>query len=183
MNKQHTWKSFERKIGHQLSDYLGITFRRDLEQTRQGERGDLITDEPFQWVIECKSRAEGSFSQNWMIQAAQAAEAQKKLPAVIFQIGRKKPQVAVPTYAFDLCLGSNWPNNTSTVFTSIENFCALARELMNTPKHELTLTCNYCEGLGEVDIEICDPLGFAEPIDTTEVCPRCSGIGVHNYDL
>ena len=45
-NSRSTGASAEREIAKLLFDELGMTFKRDLEQYRAGEHGDLICDEP-----------------------------------------------------------------------------------------------------------------------------------------
>ena len=49
---------FERKIAKELFLELGLTFKRNLEQYRAGNHGDLTCDNAaFPWTIECKRSA------------------------------------------------------------------------------------------------------------------------------
>ena len=46
-NSRNKGAAAEREIAKLLFDELGMTFKRDLEQYRAGDTGDLICDEPF----------------------------------------------------------------------------------------------------------------------------------------
>ena len=122
--------TYENEIAGQLHDRLGITFRRDLEQYRATERGDLIPDdEAFPFVIECKRHAEGvNCLAAWKAQAVAAAKAARKRPAVIFRFDRQQTRVAVPLSA--LC--DAWPAD-DWAEVSLDGFCLLAREIMAEP--------------------------------------------------
>lgn len=119
--------AFEREIAAVLFDELGIRFSRDLEQYRQGQRGDLIPDDPaFPFLIECKRRKAGiGCDQAWQKQAAQAALAAGKIPAVVFRFDRQQTRVSVPMRAF--C--EAWPMDVWAECT-IAGFCFIAREVM-----------------------------------------------------
>ncbi len=119
--------AFERHVAQELLDRLGISFRRDLDQYRAAEHGDLIPDDPaFPFVIECKRCATGSTClASWKTQAIAAASAADKRPAVIFRFDRQDTRVAVPLSAF--C--DAWPADQWAEVT-LDGFALLARELM-----------------------------------------------------
>ena len=119
--------AFERHIAQELLDRLGVTFRRDLDQYRAAEHGDLIPDDPaFPFVIECKRYAAGTNClAAWKAQAVAAARAAEKRPAVIFRFDRQETRVAVPLSAF--C--DAWPADQWAEIT-LDGFALLARELM-----------------------------------------------------
>lgn len=119
--------AFERHIAQELLDRLGISFRRDLDQYRAAEHGDLIPDDPaFPFVIECKRYATGSTCLAvWKAQAVAAARAADKRPAVIFRFDRQDTRIAVPLSAF--C--DAWPADQWAEVT-LDGFALLARELM-----------------------------------------------------
>ena len=68
---------FERDVAKRLFAELGITFKRDLSQYQQSDRGDLTPDNPaFPFLIECKTRASGADClAAWEAQAHTAAKA------------------------------------------------------------------------------------------------------------
>ncbi len=119
--------AFERHVAQELLDRLGVTFRRDLDQYRAAEHGDLIPDDPaFPFVIECKRYATGNVCvPAWKAQAAAAARAADKRPAVIFKFDRQDTRVSVPLSAF--C--DAWPADQWAEVT-LDGFALLARELM-----------------------------------------------------
>lgn len=119
--------AFERHIAQELLDRLGITFKRDLEQYRAADHGDLIPDDPaFPFVIECKRYATGTTCvAAWKAQAVAAARAGSKRPAVIFRFDRQDTRVAVPLSAF--C--DAWPTDQWAEVT-LDGFALIAREIM-----------------------------------------------------
>ena len=54
VNGRQKGAAAEREIAKLLFDELGLSFKRDLEQYRAADHGDLICDEPFPFCIEVK---------------------------------------------------------------------------------------------------------------------------------
>ena len=78
----------EREIIAILTEELGggadrLTFKRDIEQYRQGDLGDVICSDPtFPFVVEVKLYGRGTYCQpQWWDQVCVAAEACHKLAA------------------------------------------------------------------------------------------------------
>lgn len=121
--------TFERDIAHELFLLTGITFKRNLEQTREAAHGDLVADDPA-WPFSCelKRYAAGiSCLSAWKDQASKAAAMCGKIPAVIFKFDRQPVRVAVPLAC--LCNGrcedpAEWAEIT------LDGFAYIARELM-----------------------------------------------------
>lgn len=127
VNGRNKGAAFERQMAKMLLDELGISFKRDLEQYRAGDHGDLIADDPaFPFVIECKRYAEGTgLRPGWWAQAQAAAEAAKKIPAVIYKYDRRDIRVAIPLGAvFD-------DTDGHVVEMDVSAFCYMVREIMN----------------------------------------------------
>ena len=123
---------FERKIAKELFLELGLTFKRNLEQYRAGNHGDLTCDNSaFPWTIECKRYASGTGCRvGWMEQAQAAADAAKKMPAVVWQYDRRPVMVTIPLAA--ICDA----REGYTVDLDFETFCYVTRELMNDDTQE-----------------------------------------------
>jgi hypothetical protein len=124
-NSRNKGASFERQIATALFLETGITFKRNLEQSREAAHGDLIADDPA-WPFSCelKRYAKGvTCLAAWKDQSVKAADACGKLPCVIFKFDNAPIRVAVPFAAFGL-EGSEWAE------TTLDGFCYLARELM-----------------------------------------------------
>ena len=119
---------FERQIAGILHDLMGVTFRRDLEQYRTAERGDLIADdEDFPFVIECKRYGSGSTAKaSWWDQACIAAKAQAKWPALVYRFDRCDTRVRVPLET----LLTKHAGSGAWIEMPIETFAILASELM-----------------------------------------------------
>jgi ribosomal protein L25 (general stress protein Ctc) len=122
---------YELEIARTLFDLTGITFKRDLEQVRAGEHGDLVASDPaWPFVIECKRRATGTGCQvGWKVQAATAAVAQGKLPAVIYRFDRQSTRVAVPFSAIARAFGGEVVSDEWAEIT-VDGLVFLAREMM-----------------------------------------------------
>lgn len=119
--------AFEREIARELDLLLGIRFKRDLEQVRAAEHGDLVPSDPaFPFSIECKRYAAGNGCKPaWHVQAQAAANACGKLPAVIYRFDRQQARVSVPLAAILPGL-----NSVEWAEISLEAFATLAREIM-----------------------------------------------------
>ena len=116
---------FERDVAKLLHAELGISFKRNLEQYRAGLHDDLTPDDPaFPWSIECKRYAGGAFSMSWWEQSVAAAQAQNKLPCVIYKFDRKPIRVAIPLG----CLMDD--SDGHIVDVSFEAFIYITREMM-----------------------------------------------------
>ena len=117
---------FERDVGAFLFDQIGVTFKRNLEPTREADHGDLIADAPgFPFLIECKRYAAGRRALSaWHAQAAAAAGKVGKIPAVVYRFDRDEMRASVPMAAV---VGKDVPGWCDLPILS---FACLARELM-----------------------------------------------------
>ena len=121
--------SFERDIAQQLFLLTGISFKRNLEQSREAAHGDLIADDPaFCFSIECKRYANGiSCLSAWKEQASKAAAMCGRIPAVIFKFDRQPIRVAVPLAC--LC-GGKCDDPAEWAEITLEGFAYACREIM-----------------------------------------------------
>lgn len=91
VNSRNKGASFERELAKILLDELGLTFKRDIEQYRASDHGDLIcTDMPdFPFSIEAKRyRAGYGIQPAWWTQCCDAALATNKLPLLVYKYDR-----------------------------------------------------------------------------------------------
>jgi hypothetical protein len=93
VNSRAKGSSAEREVAAILFDELGLTFRRDLEQYRSADRGDLLcADMDFPAVIEVKRFAKGvSARPAWWDQVCKAARAagNNKWPLLVYRYDRQ----------------------------------------------------------------------------------------------
>lgn len=91
-NKGSAW---ERTCASMIKENLGIEVKRDLEQYRQGDRGDLVGIDGA--VIECKRYKMangGHYHEDWWMQVVKAAGDSAE-PFLIYKYDRAEPKVVV----------------------------------------------------------------------------------------
>lgn len=106
-NSRNKGAGFERQIAKELFLLTGVNFKRDLEQYRSADHGDLLADDPdWPFVIECKAYAVGrTCREAWKKQATAAAVSVGKMPCVIYKFDRVPVRVAMPWVALSKALG------------------------------------------------------------------------------
>lgn len=131
VNGRNKGSAFERQVAKLLEAELGMAFKRDLEQYRAGDHGDLIADDPdFPFIIECKRYAQGTGCRpNWWAQANAAANAASRLPCVIYKYDRREIRCVVSFTALYAAFGSECKSEHQAE-VSLETLCWIAREIM-----------------------------------------------------
>jgi len=95
-------RSGEYELQGILYDQLGLTFKRDLDQYRSSDRGDLICDEiDFPFCIEVKrfGPSRGRPDPKWWDQVCAAAEAANKWPLLVYRYDRHPWRWRMPVAA------------------------------------------------------------------------------------
>lgn len=126
-NGRNKGATFERDIAKMLHDELGISFKRDLEQYREGGHGDLIPSDPdFPFTLELKRYADGPIGgqKAWWEQTCVAAKREGKSPALIYRYDRKPIRCVVQ---MDYVIGHE---TEFLVEMDLDAFCYLVRETM-----------------------------------------------------
>ena len=129
VNGRNKGASFERELAKDLHHELGISFKRDLEQYREGEHGDLIPDDPnFPFTLELKRYKDGPIGgqAGWWVQTCAAAKREGKWPALIYKYDRKPTRCVFP-----LAIFNGYEESEALVETDFEAFCYIVREMMN----------------------------------------------------
>lgn len=131
-NSRNKGAAFEREMAQELHKMLGVNFKRDLDQYRQRDRGDLIADRAFPFLIECKRHARGGFLQAWWDQAYRAALETGQRPAVIYRFDRQPVRVRVQLRAAMECISrGKWSaEDWHIIDIDLEGFAYLCREGM-----------------------------------------------------
>lgn len=131
VNGRNKGAQAEREVAQELFAELGMTFRRDLRQYQQGERGDLICDDPaWPFVIEVKRHAKGwTCAPAWEAQVFKAAQGTGKHPCVIYRFDGQKWRVRVYFDALAEAFGGN-AVSTQPADLTIQGFAYVAREIM-----------------------------------------------------
>ena len=131
VNGRNKGAAFERQVANMLHDELGVTFKRDLEQYRAADHGDLIPDdEAFPFTLELKRYASGvGCKPQWWDQVKRACVTTGKLPCVIYKYDRQDIRCVVPFTALYAAFGSEHRCDYQAEMT-FEAFCYLVREMM-----------------------------------------------------
>lgn len=126
VNGRQKGAAAEREISKLLADELGeefgLSFKRDLEQYREGEHGDLVCNDPsFPFVLEIKRFKSGCAAQpKWWDQCCAAARAEterrrvlrpdapEKLPLLVYKYNHQQWKWRMPVQAVML---AGWPHN------------------------------------------------------------------------
>jgi Holliday junction resolvase len=87
VNGRQKGATAEREVAAILFDELGLNFKRDLEQYRSADHGDLLCDDPdFPFCVEVKRYKTGcSASPLWWDQVKKAATACGKQPLLVYR--------------------------------------------------------------------------------------------------
>lgn len=131
-NSRNKGASAERDVAKILHAELGINFKRDLEQTREADHGDLIADDDaWPFIIEVKHYATGwDCKAAWEVQAHKAAAAARKHPAVVYRYNGQKWRARIYMPAICEALGASTQLNGAYFDTSLQHFAYIAREIM-----------------------------------------------------
>ena len=114
---------FERTIANMCFESLGFEAKRDLEQYRSGDRGDLIGVPG--WVIECKRYASGSTHRDeWWAQVTKAADAAMREPVLIYKYDRQPIRCVV----FLSSINPDYWGKADTATVSFDTWCMIVRE-------------------------------------------------------
>lgn len=131
INSRNKGTVFERQVAKALMLETGIAFKRDLDQYRERDRGDLIADaEEWPFLIECKAYAAGTDCKpKWWLQATAAAANADKLPCVIYKFNHGPIKCRVGIDAIVQAHGGT-ATTDKTADISLQGLAYLAREIM-----------------------------------------------------
>ncbi len=132
VNSRQKGATFERDICRDLQLDLNIKgfVKRDIEQYRTADRGDiLIEDDSFPYLIECKRYKSGNtYSDAWWQQVERAAENMKKEPVLVYKFDRQPVTVVMRLEH----LMKDDALHEEKVRMDWEAFCYVARENWNS---------------------------------------------------
>lgn len=117
--------NFERELAKMIYDELGVQTKRDLEQYRASDHGDLIGLDG--WTIEAKRYAHnagGNFKPEWWAQVTSAANANGTEPVLIFKYDRQPVKCVV----FLSSINGEFAGKDNVATISFPTWCMLVRE-------------------------------------------------------
>jgi Holliday junction resolvase len=117
--------AFERETAKAFMSALNIDdVKRDLEQYREGDHGDLIGIDG--WTIECKRYKHGPINgrDEWWQQAVAAANRTGTHPVLVFKYDRQPVQCRVLLSS----IHASYMEKDDTAIVSFETLCMLIRE-------------------------------------------------------
>ena len=129
-NGRRKGANFEREICRMLAEELSteacpIEPKRDLEQYRAAERGDVIGIDGF--TIECKrysSNAGNGFKPAWWAQVTEAANASGTEPVLIYKYDRQPIKCVVRLSS----INADYAGKDNVAEVSFATLCMLIRE-------------------------------------------------------
>ena len=124
-NSRAKGASAERQVAKMIYEELGITVKRDLEQYRQSDRGDLIGLE--KWCIEIKHHARnagGNFKPEWWRQCTAAANACGDQPVLIYKYDRQPFKCVVLLSS----INADFAGKDNVAIITFPTWCMLVRE-------------------------------------------------------
>ena len=132
INSRNKGATFERDIARELELLTGVSFKRNLEQSRAVDHCDLIPDDPaFPFSLELKRYAAGTGCKAaWKEQSARAACNAGKTPAVIFKFDRQDVRVAIPLCSVMGSDGWWFGREGPWVEMPLDAFACVASEIM-----------------------------------------------------
>jgi len=117
--------NFERELARMIYDELGVQTKRDLEQYRASDHGDLIGLDG--WTIEAKRYAHnagGNFKPEWWKQVTSAANANGTEPVLIYKYDRQPIKCVV----FLSSINGEFAGKDNVATISFPTWCMLVRE-------------------------------------------------------
>lgn len=117
--------NFERELAKMIYDELGVQTKRDLEQYRASDHGDLIGLDG--WTIEAKRYAHnagGNFKPEWWAQVTSAANSTATEPVLIFKYDRQPIKCVVLLSS----INGEFAGKDNVATISFPTWCMLVRE-------------------------------------------------------
>ena len=119
-----------------IEELLGIKLKRDTEQYRQADRGDLIlaedgADWPF--CVEVKSYSGLSVTHRpaWWQQVVKASAAHGLIPVLFYKYDRYEWRVVLKANTVSFALGGTLDHDDDILLTTdVDGFAYMAREIL-----------------------------------------------------
>lgn len=119
----------ENQVKRLILDHLGVPLKRDLEQWRSADRGDLIPDfkdGEFDWplCIEVKTYSSKNMSVThrpaWWQQVRKAAKAQGKIPVLWYKYDRRDWRIVMHMNHVSFALGGSFDHQDEKLLLTMD---------------------------------------------------------------
>ena len=137
VNSQNKGRRGELAVIAAYADSMNVRLKRDLEQWRSADHGDLLPDGDFDWpfTIEVKSYSDKTASvmhkPQWWAQVTTAAKAAGKMPVLWYKYDRRPWRVVMKMNNVSFALGGTLNHEDDHLFTMDEDACFyLTREIL-----------------------------------------------------
>lgn len=122
-NSRQKGAAFERTCANMLFDITGLEAKRDLEQYRASDHGDLIGVPG--WTVECKRYANGvTWKRSWWEQCLSAANAAGNQPVLVYKYDRCPIRCVVKLSS----ISPYYYDKENTAEIDFETWCMLVAE-------------------------------------------------------
>ena len=119
-----------------IEELLGIKLKRDTEQYRQADRGDLIlAEDGADWPFCCEVKSYSGLSVThrpaWWQQVAKASAAHGLIPVLFYKYDRYEWRVVMKSNTVSCALGGTLDHDDDILLTTdVDGFAYLAREIL-----------------------------------------------------
>ncbi len=124
----------ERNVAGEYLVHMGIRLKRDLEQTRFADRGDLIPDGDFDWPFCIEVKTYGGLNvthqPSWWQQVSKAADAQKLMPVLWYKYDRRDWRVVMRANNVSFALGGTLGHDDMLFTMSADACFYISREIL-----------------------------------------------------
>lgn len=133
INGRQKGASFERLLCKEIQEMIfqelgmAVDLRRNLEQYRSADLGDIQGMEDYGWTVEAKRYGKnqgGSYREEWWRQVTKASEANGSKPVLIFKYDRQPIRCAVRLSD----INSDFVGKDDVCVVSFETWCMIVRE-------------------------------------------------------
>ena len=126
-NGRQKGAAFERELVKMIYEELGFEVKRNLEQYRSADQGDIEGMEEHGWTIEAKRYAKnmgGNFKPEWWRQVTTAANANGTQPVLIYKYDRQPVKCVV----FLSSINADFVGKDNVAIITFPTWCMLVRE-------------------------------------------------------
>ncbi len=119
-----------------IEELLGIKLKRDTEQYRQADRGDLIlAEDGADWPFCCEVKSYSGLSVThrpaWWQQVVKASAAHGLIPVLFYKYDRYEWRVVMKANTVSFALGGTLDHDDDILLTTdVDGFAYLAREIL-----------------------------------------------------
>jgi hypothetical protein len=134
VNARDKGRRGEYQVGQQYLEHMGIRLKRDIEQYRSADHGDLLADGDFDWPFCIEVKTYGGLNvthqPSWWQQVSKAADAQKLMPVLWYKYDRRDWRVVMRANNVSFALGGTLGHDDMLFTMSADACFYISREIL-----------------------------------------------------